>query len=86
MKILCNVSMFDLHQQVLLVNDDNDMRPVAISTLENLGGDIAAACSKYSINNVTLTGNKNFAEALVEDICTTGATLYGMNNINIEVI
>lgn len=85
MKILCNISMFDLHQQVLLV-DGTEMKPVVISNLNDLGANIAMACSKYSTNEVTLTGNTKFASALAEEICTVGATQYGMNNINVEVI
>lgn len=85
--LLCTISMFNLHQQILLVNEEEGWgKSVAISNLDNLSQDIVAMCEKHNVHTVKLQGNSEYANGLVEDIYTIAKTNYGLNNIKVEVI
>ena len=85
--LLCTITMFNLHQQILLINEEEGWsKNVAISNLEALSTDIAAMCAKHGVSKVKLQGNKEYANGLVEEIYTFAKTNYGLNNIEIEVI
>ena len=59
--ILCNPTMFELHQKILLINEEEGLiKTIAVSNMDNLASDIAAACEKYEVENVRVYGNKNF--------------------------
>lgn len=87
--ILCPISMFNLHQNILLIDKSQDGtigKKVALSTLDNLSADIAAMCVKYNVSQVKLQGNKEYASELVKEIYTIANKNYGLNNIEVEVI
>jgi hypothetical protein len=81
--------MFDLHQNILLIEETTNAssgQKIAISSLDKLSGDIAAMCSKYSVSNVKLLGDKAYANSLIEDIYTAAKINYNLNDIKVEVI
>lgn len=86
-QIICNISTFDLHQQIVLADTENKIsKIISISDMENLSKDIASACAKYAVGKVVLRGNKEFVKPFVADILTYTRNTYGINNIEIEVI
>ncbi len=87
--ILCPISMFSLHQNILLIDESQDGtigKKVALSTLDNLSADIAAMCAQYNVSQVRLQGNKEYTSELVKEIYTIANKNYGLNNIEVEVI
>lgn len=87
--ILCPISMFSLHQNILLIDESQDGtigKKVALSTLDNLSADIVAMCAQYNVSQVKLQGNKEYTSELVKEIYTIANKNYGLNNINVEVI
>jgi hypothetical protein len=47
---------------------------------------VCALAKKLDINEVRISGNKEYAMGFVEDIKSTYALTYNSNNINVEVI
>lgn len=85
--LLCTISMFNLHQQILLINEEEGWgKSVAISNLDDLSKDLVAMCEKHNVYNIKLQGNAEYANGLVEDIYTIAKTNFGLNNIKVEVI
>lgn len=87
--ILCPISMFNLHQNILLMDESQGAtmgKKVALSTLNNLSTDIVAMCAQYNVSQVRLLGNKEYASELVEEIYTIANKNYGLNNIKVEVL
>lgn len=83
-KIVCQFNLFDLHQQIMLA-DENDLRIVAISTLSKLGEDIAMMCNKYDCHKVQLYGSASFAKQIKFTIMEVGMNQYDMHDISVEV-
>ena len=87
MYIYCEPFMFDLHQRIYLIDDDNAITEVATTTLDELGITIITMCDKYNVTEVKLRMPLDeFSEALIEIIYDTNLALYGKNIINVEVI
>lgn len=85
--LLCTISMFNLHQQILLINEEEGWgKSVAISNLDDLSKDLVMMCEKHNVYNIKLQGNAEYANGLVEDIYTIAKTNFGLNNIKVEVI
>lgn len=85
--LLCTISMFNLHQQILLINEEEGWgKSVAISNLDDLSKDLVAMCEKHNVYNIKLQGNAEYTNGLVEDIYTIAKTNFGLNNIKVEVI
>lgn len=79
--------MFDLHQNVYVVNSSTgDKECVAITTLEELPEVISAICDAKKVYKVTLTGNSVFGAAVSEDIIAYSKKHYNWNNIEVEVM
>ena len=85
--LLCTISMFNLHQQILLINEEEGWgKSIAISNLDDLSKDLVTMCEKHNVYNIRLQGNSEYANGLVEDIYTIAKTNFGLNNIKVEVI
>lgn len=84
--IYCTILMFDLYQKIILFNENGDACEVGIASLDNLSEMITDMCAKYNVKNVRLSGNKNFANNIAEDIIATCITKYGNSYIEVEVI
>ena len=84
--IYCTILMFELHQRIILFNENGDAYEVGIANLDNLSEMIVDVCEKYNVENVRLSGNKKFATSIAEDIVATCITKYGNSYIEVEVI
>ena len=85
MKMLtCNYSLFDLHQTIHLWDlDTGTSRALCITTLEDLGSNLAAlAYSDMDIKKIHLCGNTTYAGTIIEDIKKSN---YDLNDVEIEV-
>ena len=86
-KIYCELHMFDLHQNVYIIDTDTgDKECVTITTLEELPEVISAICEARKVFKVILAGNSIFGAAVSEDILAYSKKHYNWNNIEVEVI
>jgi len=86
-RVYCEIHMFDLHQNVYVVNPSTgDKECVAITTLEELPEVISAICDARKVYKVTLAGNSVYGAAVSEDILAYSKKHYNWNNIEVEVI
>ena len=86
-RVYCEIHMFDLHQNVYVVNPSTgDKECVAITTLEELPEVISAICDNKQVYKVLLTGNSILSSAVSEDILSYSKKHYGWNNIEVEVL
>ena len=86
-RIYCEIHMFDLHQNVYLVDPSTGNKDcVAITTLEELPEVISAICDARKVFKVTLTGNSIYGAAVSEDIIAYSKKHYNWNNIEVEVL
>lgn len=83
--ILCNIFMFDLHQRIVLVDEEGSMKEIGVTNLDNLSEMIADLCTKYQINKVRLIGNKKYANETAKEICLHSVTKYGNHYVEVEV-
>ena len=66
-KIVCNIELFSLHQNLFVVNEDGATK-INIGTLEDLKESIANACHNLNIYHVHLIGNNDYIDNLIEEI------------------
>ena len=86
-RVYCELHMFDLHQNVYVVDTDTGAKDcVAITTMEELPEVISAICDNKQIYKVLLTGNSVLSNAVSEDILTYSKKHYNWNNIEVEVL
>lgn len=86
-KIYCEIHMFDLHQNVYVVDPSTDNKEcVAITTLEELPEVINAICDAKKVFKVILSGNSVYGAAVSEDILAYSKKHYNWNNIEVEVL
>ena len=79
--------MFDLHQQVFILDAENNNKTcVAITTMEQLPEVISALSNEKNISKVVLSGNSIFSAAVSEDILAYSKKHYSWNNIEVEVL
>lgn len=84
--IVCNFNLFDLHQNVYLINpEENVNRHIAITNLEDLGKVIAEMCTNNNATKIHLYGNASFAQAIIRDIDIHSGSAYSKNIIEVEV-
>ena len=86
MKILCNLNLFTLHQNIYLMDDNGIVNPITAVELEALPGAIVAICHEYDTNTVVLSGNVAYSQSLAENICEFSLNNYNGNTIKVEVI
>ena len=85
-KIYCELHMFDLHQNIFVIDDDGTQTCVAIASMEELPEVISAISDSRGINKIILTGNTVFGKAVSEDIIAYSKMHYSYNNIEVEVM
>ena len=84
--IICHFSLFDLHQNVYLVDSETEThKHIAATTMEELGQIIANSCQATGTNKVHLFGNKQYADAIINDIDIYSNQAYSNHVIEIEV-
>lgn len=79
------VALFDLHQTIYLVKENQPQKKLAITTLEEAPAVIAEYCNKLNITNVKIVGNLEYAGETKNAILTYAKTNYNLNNLEIEV-
>ena len=86
-KIYCELHMFDLHQNVYIIDIDTGAKEcVAITTLEELPEVISAICDARKVFKVTLAGNSVYGAAVAEDLLAYSKRHYSWNDIEVEVL
>jgi hypothetical protein len=86
-KVYCELHMFDLHQNVYIIDTDTGVKDcVAITTMEELPEVISAICDAKKVYKVLLAGNSVYGAAVSEDILAYSNRHYNWNNIEVEVI
>lgn len=83
-EIVCQYQLFDLHQNIMLI-DGEDAQVVCISSLDNLGGDIANMCDKFDVYDVHLYGATSYADKIVKQIVEVNNIKYSNRPINVEI-
>lgn len=82
--ILCTFNLFDLHQQIQLV-DENEVRVIGISSIDDLGENIAMLCDKYDVHNVHLYGSTTYAHNLIQQMIDANVSKYNNRAIDVEI-
>ena len=85
-KIVCELHMFSLNQNIYVIDDDGTHEFAVPSTMEELPEIISALCHSKNINKVMLTGNSVFGAAVAEDILAYSKNHYSENIIEVEVV
>ena len=86
-KDYCELHMFDLHQNIYIVDTDTGSKEcIAITTMEELPEVISAICDAKKVYKVFLTGNSVYGAAVSEDIVAYSKKHYSWNNIEVEVL
>lgn len=86
-KVYCELHMFDLHQNIYIVDTDTGSKEcIAITTMEELPEVISAICDAKKVYKVFLTGNSVYGAAVSEDIVAYSKKHYSWNNIEVEVL
>lgn len=86
-KVYCEIHMFDLHQNIYIVDSDTGNKEcVAMTTLEGLPEVISAICNAEKICRVSLGGNNVYGATISENIVAYLKKHYSQNNIEVEVL
>lgn len=88
-KVFCEIHLFSLDQNVLLVDtDENLIRTYCNAEINSIPSVICAAIGENpEYNHVVLSGNKVMAQAVAEDVAAYSKKYYSFDNeIEIEVI
>lgn len=86
-RVYCEIHMFDLHQNVYVVDSAvGTKQQIAITTLEELPEVISAICDAKQIYKVTLAGNSVYGATVAEDLLAYSKKHYSWNNIEVEVL
>lgn len=83
-EIVCQFHLFDLHQNIMLIDGD-DAQVVCISSLNQLGADLAKMCEKFDVNDVHIYGSNSYAEKIVEQLVRENVANYANRPINVEI-
>lgn len=84
-KLLCNIELFNLNQNIYTVDiDTGDIDLVATTTLDSIVKTISILSHTMSISNISLIGSIGFGEQIAKDIIEYSKTNYD-NNINLEI-
>ena len=86
-KIVCEISLFDLHQRIFLIDTETKEKNwIAIAMIDSIPETVSALCDKQKVYSIVLTGNKGYNNTLSKDILEYSRTHYSNNLIEIEVI
>lgn len=83
--IVIPLNLFSLEQEIIIV-DEIGNKSFAKVELTHLPEVIVEACGVNSTDNVRLIGNKNYAEALANEIKEYAAMNYANKNLNISIM
>lgn len=87
-KIFCNINLFDLNQNVLIVDIQTGFTifSTQVSDISDLPRTISTLSNNSGISEIVLSGEKTFAYKLKDTILEYAKTNYAINNLEIEVI
>ena len=83
--IIIPINLFSLEQEIMIV-DQIGTHQFAKVELSHLPEVIVEASSVHLTDNIKLIGNKNYAEALANEIREYSAINYANKNLNIEIM
>ena len=83
--IIVPLNLFSLNQ-CILISDENGARDFAHVELNHLPEVLVETANVHSTNNIRLIGNKNYAEALLNEIKEYAIQNYADNNLNITIM
>lgn len=83
--IVIPLNLFSLDQEIIIV-DQTGNQSFAKVELAHLPEVVVEACGVNSTDNVRLIGNKNYAEALANEIKEYAAMNYANKNLNISIM
>lgn len=86
-EFVCNFNMFDLHQQIYLIDHEaNTSKRLGLCSLETIGKMLVELCFANNVNKVHLFGNSEYAEVIKSDIdMHSGCSAYSNGLIEVEV-
>lgn len=84
-KIVCILRPFDTKQQIYVYENGNKIDTLSIF-IDDFNETIFALSSKYNINQVDLTGPKQFARGLTSLFEKEEIKKYNQNKIHINII
>lgn len=83
--IYCNIDPFAYDQKVYVYDENNKSKEVGKAPLEHLHQFIANQCAEKNIEEVTLTGFKQYTEEMAQKILIYSKAKYSGKTINVTV-
>ena len=84
--VICNFNLFDLHQDICVIEDGGEIKRVAVSELGRLADDILDICEVKGIKKVHLIGDEEYANnSLIPAIRNRGNIKFSNNDLEIGV-
>lgn len=83
--IYCNIDPFAYDQKVYVYDENNKSKEIGKAPLEHLHQFIANQCAEKDIEEVTLTGFKQYTEEMAQKILSYSKTKYSGKTINVTV-
>jgi hypothetical protein len=83
--IIIPINLFSLDQEIIIINQDGSQSFAKVD-LVHLPEVVVEACGIYSTDSIRLIGNKNYAEALSNEISEYAAINYANKTLNIEIM
>lgn len=84
-KIIGILRPFDLYQTLYVYEDGNEI-DVAKTTVDEIANKVLELANKYEINQIDLSGAKQYAIKIQKDICEKELTQYNKNELVIQCI
>ena len=85
-EFVCNFNLFDLHQHIYLVDHEaNTSKRLGICNLDSIAKMMTELCYANDVYKIHLFGNKEYAEAIVQDIDVYSGSAYLNGLISVEV-
>ena len=86
-KIFCQINLFDKSQTIYLVKSEDDIKPIAEISVEEIADFVYKYCYNNNIYNVTFKGDVEYINEIIKiPIKQKEAEVYSNNKIEIEVI
>ena len=84
-KIIIRLHPFNLEQLVFVYEDGNRIDQDEV-TIDEIGSSVMFLCKKHNIDQIDLTGPKQYSKGVQHKIQEEELTNYGMNKIKINII
>lgn len=84
--IFCKISLFNIYQEVLFINEDGGQYSLGSVMLNDLADTLVENCYAHNVYHIQLAGGK-FCETIVDKIAEYNTTQYSdKKEITVEVI